>query len=134
MKERNLAPDPAIPLFMAFQVAPDSHLLERDFLRCLASLMTLSSHALASDVLRVAQRNAVLPVSVEGFQEYPDRGFGGLIKLPEEPRPRPVLIGTREFIKESGLEIPALLEVAARRFESVPGAAILLGGWDGWVR
>jgi cation transport ATPase len=124
----------SVPAFAAFHVAPDSPQMETDFLRVVASLMAKSRHPLAGDILRVARANAVLPVSVEGFEDFPDRGLGGLVKLPEEQRPRAVVLGTREFIRECGLDIPGLLEAAARRWENESGSSILLGGWDAWVR
>jgi hypothetical protein len=42
-------------------------------------------------------------------------------------------VGAREFLAESGLELPAILEVAVRRWEE-EGATVLMGGWDGYVR
>jgi cation transport ATPase len=89
---------------------------------------------LAAEVLRIAKINGVLPMDVEGFQEYPDRGLGGLIRLPDEATPRAVLMGSREFLSQCGLETPAILEVSARQWESTKGALVLLAGWDAWVR
>jgi hypothetical protein len=53
--------------------------------------------------------------------------------LPGEETHRAVLVGTREFIEESGLETPDILEVARRKWEG-EGARVLVGGWDGFVR
>src|SRR4051812_16321348 len=102
----------------AYHVLPDSPLMQRDFLMALASLEKLSAHPLAADVVRVAAVNAILPVSVVGFQEFPHRGLGGLIQFPHEQRPRAVVVGSREFIAECGLHIPDILEVTARKWEN----------------
>src|ERR1043166_3344984 len=96
--------------FDAYHVLPDSPQMQKDFLYVVASLKAKSTEPTAPDVLRIAKLNGILPVEVEGFQEYPGRGLGGLVKLPNEQRPRAVLMGTREFMLQCGLEIPAILE------------------------
>jgi len=120
--------------FDAYHVLPDSPQMQKDFLVVAASLMTRSSEAYAKEVVRIAQVNSILPMTVEGFQEYPGRGLGGLIQLPDEQRPRAVIMGSREFMNQCGLEIPAILEVTARKWEKESGSTILLVGWDAWVR
>jgi cation transport ATPase len=120
--------------FDAYHVLPDSPQMQKDFLYVVASLMAKSSDPTAPDVVRIAQVNGILPVGVEGFQEYPGRGLGGLITLPNEHRPRAVLVGTREFLEQCGLEIPAILEVTCRQWEREKDRRIQLVGWDGWVR
>ena len=40
----------------------------------------------------------------------------------------------KDFLSQCGLDIPAILEVTARKWESEKGSIILLAGWDGWVR
>jgi cation transport ATPase len=120
--------------FDAYHVLPDSPQMQRDFLYIAASLGARSQQPFAADIVRVAQINAILPVDVQGFQEFEGRGLGGLIQLPNEQRPRAVLIGTREFVSESGLQTPDILEVTARKWESEPGGLMLLAGWDSWVR
>jgi len=120
--------------FDAYHVLPDSPQMQKDFLCVIASLMAKSSGPVAAEVLRIAKINAVLPMDVEGFQDYPGRGLGGLIRLPDEARPRAVLMGSREFLKQCGLETPAILEVSARQWESAKGSLVLLAGWDAWVR
>jgi cation transport ATPase len=122
------------PKLDAYHVLPDSPLMQRDFLLALASLEAHSEHPLAADVLRVARLNGILPVSVTGFQEFPGRGLGGLLQLPHEARPRAIVIGSREFLAECGLQIPDILEVTCRKWEKEVGATVALGGWDGWVR
>ena len=120
--------------FDAYHVLPDSPQMQKDFLYVVASLKAKSGEPTAQDVLRIARINGVLPVAVEGFQEYPGRGLGGLVTLPDEKRPRAVLMGSREFIEQCGLQIPAILEVTVRKWEAEKGASILLAGWDAWVR
>ncbi len=120
--------------FDAYHVLPDSPQMQKDFLYVVASLKAKSREPTAADVVRIAKINGILPVEVEGFQEYPGRGLGGLVKLPDEQRPRAVIMGTRKFLNQCGLEIPAILEVTARKWESEKDSIIVLAGWDGWVR
>jgi cation transport ATPase len=120
--------------FDAYHVLPDSPQMQKDFLYVVASLKARSSEPTAADVVRIAKLNNVLPVEVEGFQEYPGRGLGGLVKLPDEQRPRAVIMGSREFLEQCGLGMPAILEVTARKWEKEKDTQILLAGWDGWVR
>ncbi len=94
--------------FEAYQVCPDSRQLERDFLCMVASL--------------------------EAHSDHPGKGLGGLVTLPNEHRPRAMLLGSRSFILENGLEIPELLETSAQQWAAEPNAVTVLGGWDGWVR
>jgi len=120
--------------FDAYHVLPDSPQMQKDFLYVIASLKAKSSEPTAADVVRVAKLNAILPVEVEGFQEYPGRGLGGLVTLPNEHRPRAVLMGSREFLAECGLDIPAILEVTCRKWENEKNTIIVLAGWDSLVR
>jgi len=120
--------------FDAYHVLPDSPQMQRDFLYVVASLKARSNEPTARDVLRIAQINGILPVEVEGFQEYAGRGLGGLVTLPDEQRPRAVLMGSREFMEQCGLQIPAILESTARKWENEKDSSILLAGWDAWVR
>jgi len=120
--------------FDAYHVLPDSPQMQKDFLYVVASLKARSSEPTAADVVRIAKINGILPVEVEGFQEYPGRGLGGLVKLPDEQRPRAVIMGTRRFMEQCGLEIPAILEVTMRKWEKEKNSMTVLAGWDGWVR
>ena len=120
--------------FDSYHVLPDSPQMQKDFLYILASLYAKSSEAVAEDVVRVAKINNIVPVEVDGFQEYPERGLGGLVKLPDEQRPRAVLIGTRDFLGQCGLETPAILEVTVRKWQAMKNSVVVLAGWDGWVR
>jgi cation transport ATPase len=122
------------PKLSAYHVLPDSPLMQQNFLLALASLEAQSNHPLAADVLRIAQLNNITPVSVSGFQEFEKRGIGGLVTMPHEQRPRAIVIGSREFIAECGLQIPDILEVTARKWEQESDSIIALGGWDGWIR
>jgi cation transport ATPase len=124
----------SIPQLIAYHVLPDSPLMQQNFLMALASLEARSDHPLAMDVLRVAKINGIAPSSVEGFQAFAGKGLGGLVMLPHEQRPRAIILGSREFIAECGLQIPDILEVTARKWETEPDCVIALGGWDGWVR
>jgi cation transport ATPase len=119
--------------FSAFLTAPASEQMEHDFLTLAAALAARSSDAAAADVVRVARSNHCGDCPVLAFQDFPGRGFGGAVLLPGEGGHRAALIGAREFVAESGLEVPAVLEVAARRWEG-EGARVLYGGWDGYVR
>src|SRR3954469_18336977 len=114
----------ASPKLNAYHVLPDSPLMQQNFLVALPSLEAQSNPPLAADVLRVAKINGVTPVSVAGFQEFPQRGIGGLVLLPHEQRPRAIVVGNREFIAECGLHIPDILEVTARKWESEAGSVI----------
>jgi cation transport ATPase len=120
--------------FEAYHVLPDSPQMQKDFLYMLASLGARSADPKMKEVLRIAQMNNILPVEVQGFQEFEDRGLGGLVTMPDEQRPRAVIMGSREFMAESGLQIPDILEVTARLWEKERESKILLAGWDGWVR
>ena len=120
--------------FDAYHVLPDSPQMQKDFLYVVASLKAKSSEPTAADVVRVAKINNILPVEVEGFQEYPGRGLGGLVTLPDEQRPRAVIMGSREFLAQCGLEVPAILEVTCRKWENEKKTSIMLAGWDGLVR
>jgi len=108
--------------------------MQKDFLYVIASLKARSSEPTAPDVVRIAKVNGILPVEVVGFQEYPGRGLGGLITFPDEQRPRAVLMGTREFLEQCGLQIPDILEVTCRKWGGEKDVLIVLAGWDGWVR
>jgi cation transport ATPase len=120
--------------FDAYHVLPDSPQMQKDFLVVAASLMARANEPFAKEVVRIAQLNAILPMDVVGFQEYPGRGLGGLIQLPDEQRPRAVIMGSRDFLAQCGLDIPAILEVTARKWDSEKNSLIFLVGWDAWVR
>ncbi len=120
-------------VFAAYQTAPASEQMEKDFLTLVGSLAELSRHPAAPDLRRVARLNRLPLCPVIGFQDFPEKGFGGAVRLPGEGGSRAVVVGHRAFAAECGLDMPAVLEVAARRYEG-EGARILLGGWDGYVR
>jgi cation transport ATPase len=120
--------------FDAYHVLPDSPQMQSDFLYIAASLASHSADPVAPDIVRIAKINAILPVQVEGFQEFPGKGMGGLIQLPNEKRPRAIVMGTRAFLSECGLQVPDILEVTAQKWESEKRSRIFLAGWDAWVR
>jgi cation transport ATPase len=119
--------------FEALQTAPAGDKYEQDFLALSASLAVSSRHPAAADLRRVAKVAGVSDGPVTGFKDFPEKGFGGLVQLPAEETPRAVLLGDLSFLEESGLQIPAILEVARRRFLD-DGARVLVGGWDGHIR
>jgi hypothetical protein len=118
----------------AYQVWPDSPQLERDFLYVALSLAARAELPWAGDVERIAERNALRPVSVDGFQQEQGKGCGGLVKLPNEQRPRPVLFGDRDYVAAGGLEIPEMLERVSHEWSADPAHELVWGGWDGQVR
>jgi cation transport ATPase len=120
--------------FAAYHVLPDSPQMQKDFLYVVGSLMAKSTDPSGPEVVRIAKANGVLPLDVEAFQEYPGRGAGGLITFPDENRPRAVIMGTRQFLEQCGLEIPAILEVTCRKWGSEKESKVALVGWDAWVR
>jgi cation transport ATPase len=122
------------PRLSAYHVLPDSPLMQQNFLVALASLEARADHPLAADVMRVAKINSIAPRSVEGFQQFEHRGIGGLVQLPHEQRPRAIVIGSREFVEECGLQMPDILEVTYRKWAAEKNAVVAIGGWDGWVR
>lgn len=119
-------------LFTAFQVAPAGELYEKEFINLIASVESRSHHPIALSVSDVARKNSIPNLPVVGFQEFPGSGVGGAVEVGPGVY-RAVVIGHRDFLKECGLEVPEILEVALRRWES-EGATVVLGGWDGWVR
>lgn len=124
----------ATPLhrFAAFRVTPDSLQLEKTALLIAASLEAQASES-QTDLAQVAQANAVLPVSVDHYQEYPGRGVGGLIQLTLDSAPLPVLFGSKDFLIQCNLSIPELLESAIREWETQPGTLLRFLGWEGSV-
>jgi cation transport ATPase len=120
--------------FVAYQVCPDSRQLERDFLCMVASVESQSDHPIATEIVQIAKLNNVLPVAVSGLQCFPRRGLGGIMTLPGENQPRAVIVGSREFVTEGGLQIPELLESTAREWQSEPQVELVFGGWDSAVR
>lgn len=119
--------------FVALQTAPAGEKYENDFLALAGSLAALSAHPASADIRKAAKSHGISDGPVIGFKDFPERGFGGLVQLPAEETPRAVLMGELEFLEESGLHIPAILEVARRRFAE-DGHRTLVGGWDGYVR
>ena len=120
--------------FDSFLVLPDSLQMQKDFLYVLASLHAKSTQPAAVEVVDVAKANGVLPMDVSGFQEYPGRGMGGLVTLPDEKHPRAVLLGSVDFLAQCRLQTPAVLQAIIRTWQSEATTLVSLAGWDGWVR
>src|SRR5262245_12687934 len=117
----------------AYQTAPASEQMEKDFLTIGATLAALSSHPGRDEAARVARKQGCPQCPVIGFQDFSGKGFGGAVPLPGDGAPRAAMFGTRAFLAECGLELPDLLIVAARRWQD-DGTQLLFGGWDGYVR
>ena len=120
--------------FEAFQVVPSSAQLEKDFLYIVASLNANSSDPTAADIVQVAKTNGVLPVAVNHYQEYPGRGMGGLVTLPDEKSARAALFGSLDFLDQCRMQTPDLLESTLRDWKADAQIRIFLAGWDGQVR
>lgn len=119
-------------IFSAFQAAPAGALYEEEFLYLVTSLESHSQHPVDRSVLEVAKKNNLPIYPVIGLREFPGKGIGGAVQVGAGAF-RAVVLGSRSFLKECGLEVPEILEVALRRWEK-EGALVALGGWDGWVR
>ncbi len=119
--------------FRGFQTSPTSIDAQRDFLTIAASLASKSSHPCAKDLHRVALWNSQGTQPVTGFQDFGEKGFGGLVQLPGETTPRAALIGTRDLMTDSGQSIPEPLIHAARAWEE-EGAPVFYCAWDGTAK
>lgn len=119
--------------FRGFQTWPMSFDTQRDFLAIAASLGARSIHPCAKDLHRVALWNSQGAQEVTGFQDFGEKGFGGLVQLPGESAPRAALIGSPSFLSESNQEIPEILKNAARSWEE-EGAPVFYCAWDGTAR
>ena len=119
--------------FRGFQTWPASLDAQRDFLTIAASLAARSSHPCAQDVHRVALWNSQGTQLVAAFEDFGERGFGGAVKLPGDPTPRAALIGTADFLIESGQQIPEILSGVARSWEE-EGSPVFYCAWDGTVK
>lgn len=118
--------------FSAFQAAPAGEIYEQEFFSLVTSVESHSSHPVAQSILPVAKKNNVPVHPVIGYREFPGEGVGGAAEVSSGVY-RAVVIGKREFLAQCGLQVPELLEVAARRWQD-EGALVVFGGWDGWVR
>ncbi len=124
--------EPEQIVFTAFQVAPAGALYEEEFLSLISSVESLSRHAIAISVSKIAKLNRVPIRPVVGFQEFPNEGVGGAVEI-SSGLYRAVVIGKESFIIKCGLSVPETLEVAKRRWEE-ENALVALAGWDSWVR
>ena len=119
--------------FRGFHTSPTSIDAQRDFLTIAASLASKSSHPCAKDLHRVALWNSQGTQPVTGFQDFGEKGFGGLVQLPGETTPRVALIGTRDLMTDSGQSIPEPIINAARTWEE-EGAPVFYCAWDGTAK
>jgi cation transport ATPase len=118
----------------SYQVIPSSLELEKEFLYVVASLNAKSSDPSAAEILAITQKNGILPVNVEHFDERPGRGIGGVITLPNDKNPRAVLYGTTEYLAQCHFETPDLLAATIADWSREADTRVIVAGWQGWVR
>lgn len=118
--------------FCAFQVAPAGEQYEREFLSLVASVFSHSNSLMAEKVVSIAKKNHFAIYPVIGFRDCEEQGLGAAVEVSQGVY-RAVVIGKRNFLKDLGLNIPELLEVASRQWVN-EGAEVLYAGWDGWIR
>ncbi|MBK8576240.1 MAG: hypothetical protein IPN90_11380 [Elusimicrobia bacterium] len=119
--------------FRGFQTWPVRIETQRDFLTIAASLSARSKHPCAQDLHRVALWNSQGTQEVMGFQDDGEQGFSGAVRLPGEETSRAAIIGTKQFIEESGQEIPEILKNVALPWEE-EGSPVFYCAWDGTVK
>jgi len=79
---------------------------EQEFLKILISIESLSNHPIAKSILKGIGENSISFSSVQDLKEHPGRGIEGIVDG------KKVLIGTKEFLQESGVEINHSSEVS----------------------
>ncbi len=119
--------------FRGFHTLPSTIEAQAAFLDVAGSLSGLSRHPGAADLHRVARWNGRGERPVIGFHDFGMKGFGGAVRLAGEETPRASLVGTAEFLKGSGLNLPEALEASTREW-AAEGSPVLFAGWDGQVR
>ena len=80
---------------------------EQEFLKILISIESLSNHPIAKSILKGIGENSISFSSVQDLKEHPGRGIEGIVDG------KKVLIGTKEFLQESGVEINYSSEVSS---------------------
>jgi len=80
---------------------------EQEFLKILISIESLSNHPVAKSILKGIGENSISFSSVQDLKEHPGRGIEGIVDG------KKVLIGTKEFLQESGVEINHSSEVSS---------------------
>ncbi|WPX09115.1 heavy metal translocating P-type ATPase [Anaerocellum danielii] len=78
----------------------------QEFLKILISLESLSNHPIAKSILNGIGENSISVSSVQDFKERSGRGIEGIVDG------KKVLIGTKEFLQESGVEIDPSFETS----------------------
>ncbi len=79
---------------------------DQDVLRLGASLERASEHPLAAAIVKGAEVKGVRLSSVDDFRSLTGRGVGGMVEG------RPVLLGNRQLMQESGIEFEVLVDRA----------------------
>ncbi|ADQ08013.1 heavy metal translocating P-type ATPase [Caldicellulosiruptor hydrothermalis 108] len=79
---------------------------QHEFLKILISIESLSNHPIAKSILKGIGKNSISFSSVQELKEHPGRGIEGIVDG------KKVLIGTKEFLQESGVEINHSSEVS----------------------
>ncbi|ADQ39838.1 heavy metal translocating P-type ATPase [Caldicellulosiruptor acetigenus I77R1B] len=79
---------------------------QQEFLKILISIESLSNHPIAKSILKGIGENSISFSSVQELKEHPGKGIEGIVDG------KKVLIGTKEFLQENGVEIDHSSEVS----------------------
>uniref|UniRef100_A0A7C5V478 Cd(2+)-exporting ATPase n=1 Tax=Caldicellulosiruptor owensensis TaxID=55205 RepID=A0A7C5V478_9FIRM len=79
---------------------------EQEFLKILISIESFSNHPIAKSILKGIGENSISFSSVQDVIEHPGKGIEGIVDG------KKVLIGTKEFLQENGVEINNSLELS----------------------
>ncbi|ADQ03812.1 heavy metal translocating P-type ATPase [Caldicellulosiruptor owensensis OL] len=79
---------------------------EQEFLKILISIESFSNHPIAKSILKGIGENSISFSSVQDVIEHPGKGIQGIADG------KKVLIGTKEFLQENGVEINNSLELS----------------------
>ena len=98
---------------------------EQDVLRLGASLERASEHPLAAAIVKGAEEKGIQLVQVDDFRSATGRGVSGTVEG------RPVLLGNRQLMQESGIAFEGLLKRAeALRSD---GQSVMFAAIDGMI-
>jgi heavy metal translocating P-type ATPase len=100
---------------------------EKDILSVLGSVETHSAHFLARTIVRKAQQAGGNPTPASRFEEIEGLGVKGVTAG------KMVMIGSRPFLKQAGLAIPASMEEKAAS-SAKSGRTVVFFGWGGRAR
>lgn len=89
-----------------------------------ASVEQGSEHPLGRAMVTAAEERGLSLLPVTAFEATPGRGVRGTVNGER------VLVGTRRFVADEGLTLPAEVEAQARALES-EGKTVTFAGWDG---